>query len=215
LVSIEHGTVKGTAMMARRFALFCVSWLLFALAPLHADPVASAVETITPASVVFDLKIPDVPVVDQDGRKLNFYADLVKGRTVAINFIFTTCTTICPQLTMAMRRTQQELAARVGRDVWLVSVSVDPTTDVPERLRRFAARFDVGPGWTFVTGRKTDIDRLLSALGNSGSGSDHATTVLIGNEPAGHWVRSSGLAPVSTNVKLIIDAAAARPSTRF
>jgi cytochrome oxidase Cu insertion factor (SCO1/SenC/PrrC family) len=201
--------------MAGRFALFAVSLLVFWLAPFGAEPLTSAVERIQTAPAVFDLKIPDVPIADQDGRKLNFYSDLIKGRTVAINFIFTTCTTICPQLTMAMRRVQQQLGARVGRDIWLVSVSVDPTTDLPERLHRFADKFDVGPGWTFVTGRKTDIDRLLRALGNDGGGSDHTTTVLIGNEPAGHWLRSSGLAPVSTNVKLIIDAAAARPSTRF
>jgi protein SCO1 len=215
LVSIEGGTLKGTTRMAKRVSLFSAFWLTFWLAPLNAGPVTSALETFAPVPAAFDLKIPDVPISDQDGRKLNFYSDLIKGKTVAINFIFTTCTTICPQLTMAMRRTQQQLGARVGRDVWLVSVSVDPATDVPERLHRFAAKFDVGPGWTFVTGRKTDIDRLLRALGNNGGGSDHATTVLIGNEPAGHWVRSSGLAPVSTNVKLIVDAVGARPSTRF
>jgi protein SCO1/2 len=200
--------------MAKRLWLLSVS-LAFSLATLNVDTVMSAVAMVPPASGVFDLKIPEVPIYDQNGRKLNFYSDLIKGRTVAINFIFTTCTTICPQLTMAMRRMQQELGARVGRDVWLVSVSVDPTTDVPERLHRFAAKFDVGQGWTFVTGRKTDIDRLLRALGNDGSGSDHATTVLIGNEPAGYWVRSSGLAPVSTNLKLIRDAAGAKPSARF
>ena len=71
------------------------------------------------SSAAFTLKIPDVPVTDQHGRTLNFYSDLVKGRTVAINFMFTTCTTICPQLTMAMRRIQQQLGDRVGRDVWL------------------------------------------------------------------------------------------------
>ena len=64
-----------------------------------------------------------------------------------------------------MRRIQRELGERIGRDIWLISVSVDPTTDVSERLQRFAATFDVRPGWTFVTGSKTDIDRLLKALG--------------------------------------------------
>ena len=132
LVSIENGTLKGTTRMARRLALFSAFWLVLWLAPLKAGPTTSAVETVAPASVVFDLKIPDLPVFDQDGRKLNFYSDLVKGRTVAINFIFTTCTTICPQLTMAMRKTQQQLGARVGRDIWLVSVSVYRATDVPE-----------------------------------------------------------------------------------
>lgn len=159
-------------------------------------------------------RIPDIPVFDQNGRKLNFYSDLVKGRTVAIDFIFTTCTTVCPQLTMAMRRIQRQLGDRVGRDVWLISVSVDPATDVPERLQRFAAKYDVGPAWTFVTGGKADIDRLLTALGNSGSGGDHATTLLIGNDAAGCWTRSSGFAPTATNLKLIVDTATARTCSR-
>jgi cytochrome oxidase Cu insertion factor (SCO1/SenC/PrrC family) len=178
-------------------------------------PAMPSAETTTTPSAVFDLKVPDIPVVDQNGRNLRFYSDLVKGRTVAINFIFTTCTTICPQLTLAMRRTQEVLGQRVGRDVFLLSVSVDPARDTPERLRSFAAKFDAGPGWTFVTGRQADIDRLLKALGNAGRGSDHTTTVLIGNEPAGHWVRSSGLASVATNMKLIVAAADARSARRF
>jgi protein SCO1 len=176
---------------------------------------APAADTTATPSAVFDLKVPDVPVVDQNGRSLRFYSDLVKGRTVVINFIFTTCTTICPQLTLAMRRTQEVLGQRVGRDVFLLSISVDPATDVPERLRTFASKFDARPGWTFVTGRHGDISRLLKALGNAGGGSDHTTTILIGNEAAGHWVRSSGLASVATNMKLIIAAADARGARRF
>jgi len=152
--------------------------------------------------------IPDTPIYDQDGQKLHFYSDLVKGKTVAINFIFTTCTTICPPLAATLRRIQVELGGRVGNDVRLISISVDPVTDVPKRLKAFGAKFKAGPGWTFVTGSKPDIDLLLKALGASVSDkNDHTPMVLVGNEPAGYWTRTYGLAPATVLVKVINDAA--------
>jgi protein SCO1/2 len=150
------------------------------------------------------LRIPDVPIYDQNGQHLRFYTDLVKGKTVAINFIFTTCTTICPPMTATFRRVQQQLGERAGRDVYLISVSVDPVTDVPERLHDFAARFNAGPGWTFVTGSKTDIDSLLQALGAAvADKNDHTPMILVGNDAARHWTRAYGLSPPTTLVKLI------------
>ena len=152
---------------------------------------------------------PDTVVYDQEGRQLRFFTDLVKGRTVAINFIFTTCTTICPPLTATFRKVQQQLGERVGRDVALISVSVDPVTDVPERLRSFAAKFDAGPGWSFITGSPPEIEQLLRALGASvGDKNDHTPLVLVGNEAAGYWKRTSGLARPAQLVAVITEAAA-------
>ncbi|HKG23119.1 MAG TPA: SCO family protein, partial [Blastocatellia bacterium] len=159
-------------------------------------------------------RIPDTPVYDQDGRKLRFFSDLVKGKTVAVNFIFTTCTTICPPLTATFRKVQQDLGARVGKDIHLISISVDPSTDVPERLKAFAAKFNAGPGWSFVTGGKQDIDGLLLALGAKvDDKNDHTPMILVGNESAGNWTRTYGLSPPKTLVKVITDAAEARPAT--
>jgi cytochrome oxidase Cu insertion factor (SCO1/SenC/PrrC family) len=155
-----------------------------------------------------ELSIPDVSVVDQNGRKINFYKELVQGKTVAINFIFTTCTTICPPLTATFRRVQQNLGERVGRDIELISISVDPATDVPERLKDFAAKFKAGPGWTFVTGSKTEIDRLLSALGAYvPDKNDHTPMMLIGNDTVHFWTRTYGLAPATQITNLINEAA--------
>lgn len=160
--------------------------------------------TIAPNSI----KIPDTVVYNQHGRKLNFYTDLVRGKTVAINFIFTTCTTICPPLTATFRKLQQELGERVGRDIELISISVDPTTDVPERLKEFSAKFKAAPGWTFVTGNKPEIDQLLKALGAAvGDKNDHTPMLLIGNDAAGYWTRTYGLAPAATLVKVVNEAA--------
>jgi cytochrome oxidase Cu insertion factor (SCO1/SenC/PrrC family) len=167
------------------------------------NPAAPAVE---PTGSLSSLHIPNTPVYDQDGKRLNFYTDLVKGKTVAINFIFTTCTTICPPLTATFRRVQQELGERIGRDVRLISVSVDPETDVPERLHDFALKFRAGPGWTFVTGNKFEIDALLQALGTAVvNKNDHTPMVLIGNDSAGYWTRTYGLSSPATLVKIITE----------
>jgi cytochrome oxidase Cu insertion factor (SCO1/SenC/PrrC family) len=166
--------------------------------------------TIAPSS----LKIPDTVVYDQHGRKLNFYTDLVRGRTVAINFIFTTCTTICPPLTATFRKVQQELGERVGRDIHLISISVDPATDTPERLKEFSAKFKVAQGWTFVTGSKPEMDQLLKALGAGVSDkNDHTPMLLVGNDAAGYWTRTYGLAPAATLVKVVNEAANKRGAT--
>src|SRR5690242_18346643 len=152
-------------------------------------------------------KIPDAPVLDQNGKQLNFYSDLIKGKTVAINFIFTTCTTICPPLTATFRRVQQDAAAR-GLDVQLISVSVDPVTDTPERLRDFAAKFKAGPGWTFVTGDKALVDSVLAALGAAVSNkNDHTPMILIGNDTNDYWTRAYGLTSPTKIVELIDGAA--------
>jgi len=150
------------------------------------------------------MNIPDVEVVDQNGRKVHFYTDLVKGQTVVINFIFTTCTTICPPLGATFARVQKELGDKAGRDVRFISISVDPVTDTPERLKAWGAKFHAGEGWTFVTGNKPQLDELLRALGASTARpEDHSPTVLIGNDARGNWTRTYGLAKTSEIIQLI------------
>ncbi len=150
--------------------------------------------------------IPEVDVLDQNGKALHFYSDLIKGKTVAINFIFTNCTTICPPLAATFARVQKEMEEKVGTDVHLISVSVDPLTDTPERLKAWGAKFKAGPGWTFVTGDKQEIDKLLNALGATVSRrEDHSPMVIVGNDVKGVWTRTYGLARTSQLVGLIMD----------
>jgi len=150
--------------------------------------------------------IPDVEVLDQNGNALHFYSDLIKGKTVAINFIFTNCTTICPPLAATFARVQKEMGDKVGKDVHFISISVDPLTDTPERLKAWGAKFKAGNGWTFVTGDKQEMNRLLSALGASVSRrEDHSPTVIVGNDLKGVWTRTYGLARSAQLVGLIMD----------
>jgi cytochrome oxidase Cu insertion factor (SCO1/SenC/PrrC family) len=168
----------------------------------HVEEPAHEVKT----SASSKMSIPDTELLDQDGRKLHFYTDLVKGQTVVINFIFTTCTTICPPLGATFARVQKELGDKVGRDVRFISISVDPATDTPERLKAWGEKFHAGEGWTFVTGNKPEVDELLRALGaSSARREDHSPTVLIGNDAQGHWTRTYGLANTSKLVQIIND----------
>ena len=150
------------------------------------------------------MMIPDVEVLDQEGHALHFYSDLIKGKTVVINFIFTNCTTICPPLAATFARVQKEMGEKVGKDVHFISISVDPLTDTPERLKTWGAKFKAGAGWTFVTGSKPEIDTLLNALGASVSRrEDHSPTVIVGNDLKGIWTRTYGLARISQMIGLI------------
>jgi cytochrome oxidase Cu insertion factor (SCO1/SenC/PrrC family) len=159
------------------------------------------------------MKIPDIEVLDQDGRKVHFYTDLVKDKTVVINFIFTTCTTICPPLGATFARVQKELGERAGRDVHFISISVDPATDTPERLKAWGAKFHAGPSWTFVTGDKPSVDKLLNALAaSSARREDHSPEVLIGNDARGTWTRTYGLAGASKLVEMINNAVEGKTS---
>lgn len=157
------------------------------------------------------IQIPDVKVRDQHGNTLNFYTDLIKDKTVAINFIFTNCTTICPPLAATFARLQKELGDRAGKDVHLISISVDPVTDTPERLKAWGAKFKAGPGWTFVTGEKQEMDKLLNALGAAVSRrEDHTPATIIGNDSKGVWTRTYGLAKIPQIMSVIENVIAGR-----
>lgn len=174
----------------------------------HQQGAAHAPET--PEVVAVDgLKVPDVPVVDQNGKPVRFYTDLVKDRVVAVNFVFTTCTTICPPMGANFAKLQKLLGDRVGKDVHLISVSVDPTIDIPQRLKLWGQKFGAGPGWTLVTGDRAEITRLLKALGvYTPNINDHTPLVLLGNDAHHRWTRAYGLAAPAKLARLIDEMAA-------
>ena len=157
--------------------------------------------------------VPDVAVVDQDGRPLSFYRDLVQGRTVAISFIYTGCSSFCRPVTANLRAVQDRLGSRAGRDIALISVSIDPVTDTPEQLKSFADAFKPAPGWTFVTGGKPEIDRLLTGLGAGvAAPADHTALILIGNDATGTWRWGDALADSGTIAASLLAAAGTPPA---
>jgi protein SCO1/2 len=181
----------------------------------HHHHEAAAAAAAPTAEVSVKPSIPDVALVDQDGKPVRFYSDLVQGKVVMMNFIFTSCTTICPPMGATFAKVQKVLGERVGRDVHLISVSVDPATDTPERLKAWSQKLGAGPGWTLVTGDRENVTQLLKALGvYTASISDHSPLVLVGNDVQGRWTRAYGLAPPTKLVELIDGMTVAQKETR-
>lgn len=139
---------------------------------------------------------PNVPLVTQDGKKVRFYDDLIKGKVVAVNFVFTGCSASCTMETARLREVQEILGDRMGRDVFFYSITIDPDNDTPEALAHYAKKFNVGPGWVFLTGRNEDITLLRQKLGlympaiQQGV-KDHNLSLIIGNQSTGRWMKSS------------------------
>ena len=146
----------------------------------------------------------DVELTNQDGKKVHFYSDILKGKTVVVNAFFTTCTSVCPPMNRNMEKIQEALGDRVGRDVFLVSITVDPEVDTPARLKDYAKKFHAGPGWIFLTGKKENLDWALYKLGQYVENKDdHKTIFIVGNEPTGLWKKAFGMANVLELVQVV------------
>ena len=137
----------------------------------------------------------DTKLVDQNGKEVRFYTDLMKDKTVVIDVMFTACTGACPAMSGTFAKIQSHLGDRVGKDVNLISISVDPVNDTPARLKEYAGRFKAGPGWYFLTGSKENIDATLRKLGQYVENREgHQNLFLIGNDRTGLWKKAFGLA---------------------
>ena len=140
---------------------------------------------------------PNVPLVTHNGKKVHFYSDLIKNKVVAISFIFTSCKGPCPAETANLRQVEKILGDRVGRDVFMYSISIDPETDTPDVLKDYSKKFNAGPGWTFLTGKKEDSTLIREKLGvysaknKNEKLADHNISFVVGNEATGRWMKRS------------------------
>jgi protein SCO1/2 len=140
---------------------------------------------------------PNVELTTHLGARVPFY-DLIKGKTVAIELIYTLCQYACPLETARLAQVQRLLGDRMGRDVFFYSISIDPVHDTPPVLKAYSEKYGAGPGWTFLTGKASDIELLSRKLGlysapNPENKDGHIPTLLIGNEGTGQWMRASAL----------------------
>ncbi|APR87718.1 Cytochrome oxidase biogenesis protein Sco1/SenC/PrrC, putative copper metallochaperone [Minicystis rosea] len=141
-----------------------------------------------------DVNVPDEELVDQDGHAVRL-RDLFADRVVAVNFVFTTCTTICSPMTAIFGRLQQQLGPALETRVRLISISLDPATDTPDKLRAYADRFGRRPGWTFLTGPSERVARVLRALGGQAFvREEHRPLTLLGSSSKRRWQRVDGIA---------------------
>jgi protein SCO1 len=139
---------------------------------------------------------PNVELTTQDGAKVHFYDDLLKGKMVVIELIYTHCVDACPLETARLAQVQHLLGDQVGKEIFFYSISIDPEHDTPAELKAYAEKYHAGPGWLFLTGKKEDIDLISKKLGlytapNPRNRDGHIPAVLLGNESTGQWMRNS------------------------
>ena len=140
-----------------------------------------------------DIRIPDVSLLTQNGDSVNLRDDVIGDKIVVIDFVYTTCTTICPVLSAILGQVQVRLADRLGNDVMLVSLTVDPLRDTPARLKAYSAKHRAADGWLWLTGDKSTVDEVLQELGvYTPNFEDHPSTILVGDAGTGEWARFIG-----------------------
>lgn len=144
--------------------------------------------------------IPNIELVDQEGRGFRFYDDLIKDKVVLLNVFFTACGDTCPLVTENLRAVQDLLGGRMGRDIFMYSISLQPELETPAILKEYAEQWDVQPGWRFLTGRPADIDHLRTSMGFADADPEfavnkdsHTGLLRYGNDRLDRWAGTAGL----------------------
>ncbi len=137
---------------------------------------------------------PNIVLRTHDNQPLRFYDDLLQGKVVLINFFYVTCGDICPLMTANLVQVQAALGERLGREVFMYSITLDPQTDTPEVLKQYAEGYGAKPGWSFLTGQDEEIQRLRRTLGLydrdpriDADKAQHTGLIIYGNEATGRW----------------------------
>lgn len=145
--------------------------------------------------------LPEATLIADTGKPVRLSAELDSGSPVLVNFIFTTCTAICPLTSAVFARVQDTLAAS-GKPFRLISISIDPEQDTPARLREFAGRYGAGANWHFLTGDAASIQAVQRGFDAwRGGKSNHAPLTYLRVAPGMPWVRYEGMVDADTLVR--------------
>lgn len=155
---------------------------------------------------------PDVPVETHDGRKLRFYSDLMEGKTVVFNMMYTACTRICPPNTASLMSVHEALGDRIGREIFMYSLTLQPEIDTPAALMDYAKRYGTRPGWTFLRAKRADLEVVRRKLGffNTDPQADadiskHTGMIRVGNVRKDRWFMVPALSPTRQIVSSILN----------
>lgn len=158
-----------------------------------------------------DIELHDLELLTQNGKRMKFKSDVIGDKLVAMTFIYTFCTTVCPVYNAIFTQLQELLGERQGRDVILVSMSLDPTRDIPRRMKREARKFKAKPGWFYLTGKKQNVDRVLRGLdAYFPDFTEHPPMALVGDGKTGTWKRFNGFPSPEQLLAMIDELKAAR-----
>ena len=148
----------------------------------------------------------NLPLVTETGEEVAFFDDMLKDRIVVVNFFYTSCTDLCSLSTARLAQVYEWLGERMGRDVFFVSITLDPENDTPEKLATFAKGFNIDKGWTFLTGSRENIDIIRAKLGERAQAlALHRSDMVIGNAKLGIWRRSSVMGSLTVALESILE----------
>lgn len=154
---------------------------------------------------------PNFELTTHEGKKVRFYDDLIKDKLVVLNFMYVKCEGVCMPVTMNLKRVQNLLKDRVGRDIFMYSITLKPEEDTPQALKHYVRAHKIKPGWTFLTGKPDEIDTLRRSLGFKDAKTkldrdltNHTGMVKYGNEPRQWWAMFPGEANAPWIVESIL-----------
>lgn len=169
-------------------------------------------KSISPRERVRKRSFPDVTLTAHDGARLRLYEDMIRDRIVVLSFLYARCRGVCVPVTANLRRVQDLMSKRVGKDVFFWSFTLKPEEDTPEELAALARRHDLGPGWRFLTGKPEDLERVRRSLGfvdpdpvRDADKSNHLGMVVFGNEPLVLWGGCPGMTSPESMVTSILN----------
>jgi protein SCO1/2 len=177
----------------------CVSVIAIVLS-VHCLAVANDVKSEPPAKQYFT----DVVLLNQDGKPMRLYTDLIKGKTVIVVPFFTECTGACPVMNQNLAKIQDWLSNRLGKDAHIISMSVDPATDSVPVLREYARHYNARAGWYFLGGKRENVELALARLGQFVDvRENHTNIMIIGNERTGLWKKAFALADSPALIRIV------------
>ena len=140
-------------------------------------------------------RFSNIELTTQHGKRVRFYEDLVDGKVVIINMMYTTCTSLCPYYQVQLSKLHELMHRWIGTDVQLISITIDPENDTPDVLKQYWQAFGAQPGWLFLTGKFEHIEKLRKELGVydldpaiDADKSQHAGILTIGNDRSNKWL---------------------------
>ena len=172
---------------------------------------ATSQRPLTPSAGPRANYFPNVILRTHENRPVRFYDDLIRNKLVVINMMYAQCTGICPGMTANLARVQKLLGDRVGRDIFMYSLTLEPAKDTPQVLKRYAEMYNVKPGWTFLTGKPSDMEQLRRKLGFVNPDpvldkdkAQHIGLVRYGNEALDRWAACPALSNPQQIAKSIL-----------
>lgn len=152
--------------------------------------------------------MPDLPLINQNQEQVYFHRDLIKGKTVAINFVYTTCKSICTLQGRNFAKVQDLLGERLGKDIYLITITKDPTVDTSEKITAWSQNYNPKPGWDILTGKPDDVTEIVRPfIGGFSRQMEHSPVIFIINEEKGVRKSIYGLTAPEGIAELLINTA--------